>query len=212
MRKINVIRSFGGGLTPPLICQKPNTRGRYADTWSCEASDQDVYACREAMPSDTDPETWARTGCGRAVTAAQITAATGYVAPRAASAPQAPPPAVTVMSQRALEEERARILANQNRAEEERLARLRLQEEERQRQAVRQEQERQQLAQLERERLERERLAAEREQSRIQAELERNRRQLAERQGTGFTGTPAPAKTETAGSFPWWLLGLLLLQ
>jgi hypothetical protein len=119
---------------------------------------------------------------------------------------------VNIVNERMLAEERARILANQNRAEEERLARLRLQEEERQRQAVRQEQERQQLAQLERERLERERLAAEREQSRIQAELERNRRQLAERQGTGFTGTPAPAKTETAGSFPWWLLGLLLLQ
>lgn len=56
MGRVSVIRSFGGGLTTPLICQKPNTRGRYEDTWSCDAGDQDVYACREAMPSDTPPE------------------------------------------------------------------------------------------------------------------------------------------------------------
>ena len=224
MMKINVIRSFGGGLTPPLICQKPNSRGRYEEAWTCDAADQNIYACREGMPSDTTPEVWAATGCGRAVTAAQITAATGYVAPRATSAPQAPPPAVTVMSQRALEEERARILANQNRAEEERLARLRVIEEDRARQQAairaqeqaydrdREAQDRARREAQRRNQLERERLAAEREQARVQAELERNRQQLAERQAAAPTPAGQPAgQTKPAGGFPWWLIALLFV-
>ena len=215
MRQINIIRGFGGGLlVPPLICNRPSTGGRYIEQWTCDPSDQYLFSCREATPADTDPESWALTGCGRALSAATsggggsgnatVTAPEPGAPPRS---PQAAPPAVNIVNERMLAEERARILANQNRMEEERLARLRLQEEERQRQAVRQEQERQRLAELERQRL-----AAEQEQARIQAELERNRQQQALRQGTGSTGTPAPAETKTAGSFPWWLLGLLLLQ
>lgn len=206
MRRINTIRGLGR-LTPPLICQKPNTRGRYEDAWSCDADDQLTYACREAMPEDTTPEAWAATGCGRAVSSVNVTVAPTRVSPQAqmSAPPAAPaitgprivsPPAGPGLSQRQLEEERARILANQNRAEEERLARLRIAEEERQRQLE----------------LDRQRIQAELEQRRIQEELERNRRQLAERQQVTVTvPVNAPPGVETQkGGFPWWLLALLL--
>lgn len=202
MRRINTIRSFGGGLRPPLMCRY---RGS-GEFLSCLSNDQNVYECREATRADFTREEWDNTPCAGPVLGPYETV-TAAVSPGVTYAGQAAPPAVNIVNERMLAEERARILANQNRMEEERLARLRVQEEERQRQAVRQEQERQRLAQLERERL-----AAEQEQARIQAELERNRQQQALRQGTGSTGTPAPAETKTAGSFPWWLLGLLLLQ
>ena len=218
MRRINTIRSFGGGLRPPLMCLY-----RGGEFLSCLAYVQESYRCREATRADFTREEWDNTPCAGPVLGPYETVTTA-VSPGVTYAGQAAPPAVNIVNERMLAEERARILANQNRMEEERLARLRVQEEEHQRQAVRQEQERQRLVQLERERLaaeqerqrlaqlERERLAAEQEQARIQAELERNRQQQALRQGTGSTGTPASAETETAGSFPWWLLGLLLLQ
>lgn len=208
MRRIHTIRSFGGGLRPPLMCLY-----RGAEFLSCVSNDQNVYECREATRADFTREEWDYTPCAGPVLGPYETV-TAAVSPGVTYAGQAAPPAVNIVNERMLAEERARILANQNRMEEERLARLRLQEEERQLQISRQEQqrlaaeqERQRLAQLERERL-----AAEQEQARIQAELERNRQQQALRQGTGSTGTPESAETKTAGNFPWWLLALLLVS
>lgn len=203
MRRIETIRGLGR-LVPPLICNRPGTGGRYLDQWSCHEEDQDLWNCREAQPSDTTPELWAAEGCGRALiqlpgpTAATVQTATVQTAPD--RAPQAPPPAVSITDPE-------RIRREQEDASRREWYRYH-QENER----ARKERERIEAARLERERLERERIQAEQEQRRIQEELERNRRQLAERQQVTVTvPVNAPPGVETQkGSFPWWLLALLL--
>lgn len=196
MRRIETIRGLGR-LIPPLMCEVPG----YGPVLSCVESSQDVYSCRAATRSDFTREEWDNTPCAGPVlgpyevTVTAVSPSTGYTV-------QAPPPAVTISDPE-------RIRREQEDASRREWYRYH-QENER----ARLERERIEAARLERERLERERIQAEQEQRRIQEELERNRRQLAERQQVTVTvPVNAPPGVETQkGSFPWWLLALLLVS
>lgn len=196
MRRIETIRGLGR-LTPPLLCEVPG----YGPKLTCVEAEQDLYSCRAATRSDFTREEWDNTPCAGpvlgpyGVTVTAVSPSTGYTV-------QAPPPAVTISDPE-------RIRREQEDASRREWYRYH-QENER----ARKERERIEAARLERERLERERIQAEQEQRRIQEELERNRRQLAERQQVTVTvPVNAPPGVETQkGGFPWWLLALLLVS
>lgn len=196
MRRIETIRGLGR-LIPPLMCEVPG----YGPVLSCVEWSQDVYSCRAATRSDFTREEWDNTPCAGPVlgpyevTVTAVSPSTGYTV-------QAPPPAVTISDPERI------------RREQENASRLEWYRYHQENERARKERERIEAARLERERLERERIQAEQEQRRIQEELERNRRQLAERQQVTVTvPVNAPPGVETQkGSFPWWLLALLLVS
>lgn len=196
MRRIETIRGLGR-LTPPLLCEVPG----YGPKLTCVEAEQDLYSCRAATRSDFTREEWDNTPCAGPVLGPYEVIVTA-VSPSTGYTVQAPPPAVTISDPE-------RIRREQEDASRREWYRYH-QENER----ARKERERIEVARLERERLERERIQAEQEQRRIQEELERNRRQLAERQQVTVTvPVNAPPGVETQkGGFPWWLLALLLVS
>lgn len=196
MRRIETIRGLGR-LTPPLLCEVPG----YGPKLTCVEAEQDLYSCRAATRSDFTREEWDNTPCAGPVLGPYEVAVTA-VSPSTGYTVQAPPPSVTISDPE-------RIRREQEDASRREWYRYH-QENER----ARKERERIEAARLERERLERERIQAEQEQRRIQEELERNRRQLAERQQVTVTvPVNAPPGVETQkGGFPWWLLALLLVS
>lgn len=217
MRTVSFIRGMGSTL-PPLLC---TYRGS-APFVSCNPNDAGVYDCRNASQQEFTREQWEAIPCaapwrgesvgsnytGREADLAVSEAnrariGTGVtITPQTPSTPppQAPPPGVRVgLTTAELEAQRIR------QQEEEYDRRRELQD------AARREQQR--IAQERRlqEQAEIARRAAQEEEDRIQMELERNRQQLAARTGVpSATDAPTGVETKPAGSFPWWLVALLV--